>query len=155
MAHRLADAKMLLCGYREELTGSKGQTRLYTLMVKILTISVAVASFLAVPALCVGGVITHACECDSGCPCTGEADCGHEAGCGHEGGCPDDPCSIGVLRPERHGNDIVTPSHPAASTAIIPAAERQSWAKSVCARVFELPCAGTLPFPPSDHPLLI
>lgn len=124
-------------------------------MGRILTITVVLGSLLAVPALCVGGVITHACECDSAPPCTCETDCDHEAGCGHEGGCPDDPCSIRVIRPERQDKIAITDYQPAVSTAILPTLLKQPSIKMVRADARELPGSRKLPFPPSDLPLLI
>lgn len=124
-------------------------------MVRILTIYAVAASFLVVPALCMGGVITHACECDSEIERTGDADCGHETGCGHEGACPEDPCGIEVLRPEHHGDDIVTISQPAGSTTILLIAVTQSSVQTKHAGTEEWPGGKKLPFPPSDLPLLI
>lgn len=130
-------------------------------MVRILTIYAVSTSFLVVPALCMGGVITHACECPSDIARTCEADCehgsdgGHESGCGHEGGCPEDPCSIEVLRPEHHGDDIVTPSQPSASITIILVAVTQPSVQTEHAGTQKWPGGKKLAFPPSDLPLLI
>ena len=124
-------------------------------MGRLLTISVLLGSLLAVPALCMGGVITHACECESDFPCTCETDCDHETGCGHEGGCPEDPCSIRVIRPERQDDLVVTVSQLAVSTAILCTPLEQPSIQTVRADTSELPGTKKLPFPPSDLPLLI
>ena len=124
-------------------------------MVRILTISVAVASLLAGPVLCVGGVISHACHCDSETACACQSDCEQETDCGHEGGCPDDPCSIRIARPERQDDDSAAVAQPAAWTTIIPATVKQPWVASPWAGTLDWPGVLKLPFPPSDRPLLI
>ncbi len=124
-------------------------------MGRILTISVLLGSLLAVPALCMGGVLTHACECASESPCPCEAGCEHDSGCGHEGECPDDPCSIRVIRPERRADNVVTVSQPAISTPIILSAVTLPSAQGVRASAREWPNGKKLPFPSSDLPLLI
>lgn len=124
-------------------------------MVRVLTISVGVASFLVVPPLCMGGVITHACESVSESACTHETGHEHESGCGHEGGCPDDPCSVRFVRPEHYGDDVAAVAQPAISTTIILTTVNQPPAQMVLAGTHELPGGKKLPFPPSDLPLLI
>ena len=118
-------------------------------------ISVAVASFLVVPALCIGGVITHACECASEFACACNTGCEHESGCGHESGCADDPCGIRVVRPVRRGDDVVTVSTPAIFTTIISTNLNTRSAQMVDAGTYESPGDKRLPFPSSDLPLLI
>jgi len=130
-------------------------------MGRALTISVLLGSLLAVPALCMGGVITHACACGSESPCPCDSGCDRESGCdhvpdcGHEGGCPDDPCSIRVVRLERRVDTVVTVSQSPTSALIVVAATTQSPIPAVYASerrglYGELP-----PFPLSDLPLLI
>ena len=125
------------------------------------------AWLLAVPVLCMGGVITHACECasesadarESGCAHQTddghETHCDHQTGCGHEGGCPDDPCSIGVLRLERQGDDVVAASLPAVPTPIILPTVNQPLDRVRRAGEHESPSAKKLPFLASGLPLLI
>ncbi len=50
-------------------------------MKRTFLLTVGLWTFLAVPYLCLGGVITHACPTDSG------------DNCGHEETCASDPCS--------------------------------------------------------------
>lgn len=124
-------------------------------MVKNLTISVAGVSFLFAPALCMGGVITHGCDCAGQIACHCRADCNHESGCGHEGGCADDPCSVCVVRPERQRNDSVTVVPPAVSTTIIFIAVTQPPIPAERTDSYERPGGKNLPLAPSDVPLLI
>ena len=124
-------------------------------MIKILAIFVAVASFLVVPALCMGGVIKHACECASETARACETEGEHESGCGHEGGCLDDPCSVRVVRPERQSDDVVTVSQPEVSTTIILTTVCQPSTRMVRAGTHEWTGGRKLPFPSSDLPLLI
>lgn len=124
-------------------------------MARILTISVAVASFLVVPALCVGGVIMHACDCVKGTCCPPERDCNGRSGCGHESGCSDDPCSVRVVRPERQNAVALTVFHPAVSTAIILVTVTQPSVQTERAGTQEWPDGKKLPFRPNDLPLLI
>lgn len=54
-------------------------------------------SFVALPALCVSGVLVHACDCES------------STGCGHETECADDPCaSVAPLREETADDQLVS-----------------------------------------------
>ncbi|GJM24703.1 MAG: hypothetical protein DHS20C16_11180 [Phycisphaerae bacterium] len=134
-------------------------------MTKILAIFVAVASFLAVPAMCMGGMISHACECASEIACLCETDCehepdgghdgGHDGDCRHEGGCADDPCSVRVVLTQRQGDDVVTVSQPIISNMIILTAVSQTSTRLVRAGTHEWAGGITLPLPPSDLPLLI
>ena len=125
------------------------------MMVRILTISVALASFQVVPALCLGGVIRHACDCAAETACDCKADCNHESGCGHEGGCADDPCSIQVVRTGRQSDDVVTVSPPVVSTTIIHIAVTQPSIQTEGAGTRGWPGGKNLPLPSSDLPLLI
>lgn len=124
-------------------------------MSRMLTISVVLGSFLAVPALCMGGVITHACECDSEFPCMCGTGCEHESECGHEGGCPDDPCGIRTVRSERQRDDFATVSQSAVPTTIILMAVTRPLLQVLCSGMLEWLGGSKLPFPSSDLPLLI
>ncbi|MEK6675955.1 MAG: hypothetical protein AABZ47_09920 [Planctomycetota bacterium] len=53
-------------------------------------------TFVVMPALCVGGVLMHPCDC----PHTGDLDHQDKEGCGHESECATDPCGDVVTRPD-------------------------------------------------------
>lgn len=125
------------------------------MIVRMFAVSVVAASFLGVPALCMGGVITHACDCASETACNCQADCDHDSGCGHESGCSDDPCSIQVVRTDRQGPEVVTVSSHAIPATFVHSIDTQPSPQTVCACVRERFGGDTLPFPPSDLPLLI
>jgi hypothetical protein len=95
---------------------------------------------LAAPALCIGGLLEHPCEC---CNTDG---CSHEA-------CPDDPCStLAAMRHEQH----VSPAVWLAAVLVpMPAPEPDNSADDFARGPFEPPRCRSLPFPPSDVPLLI
>lgn len=130
-------------------------------MGRILTISALLVSLLAIPAMCMGGVITHECECtsESVCACEGgcesEPGCEHESDCGHEGGCPDDPCSIRVVRPERRCDCVVTVAQPTISPPIVFVSVVQPSVLVVGVGLYEWSGDKKPPFPPSDLPFLI
>ncbi len=144
-------------------------------MGRILTISILLASFLAIPALCMGGVITHACKCTSDPVCMCSSDCDHgsskdnhgnskgdhgdceheETNCGHEGECPDDPCSVSIIRAERRADSVITMSHPALAPAFILISVTQPSTHTVSYDVHHWSDGCNLPFPASDLPLLI
>lgn len=124
-------------------------------MRRVVTIVAALNSLLIVPALCMGGVITHACECVEETCCPTECDCDDRSGCGHESGCSDDPCSVVVVRPQRQGDDVAAVSSPVVFTTIIQTAVTQTSVQTVRAGLYEWPGGKMLPLPPSDLPLLI
>jgi hypothetical protein len=66
-------------------------------MHRAILILAAVWTLLCVPALCMGGLLTHACEC------------GASLECGHEDACATDPCS------ELAGTSPGKPAIPAAA----------------------------------------
>lgn len=53
-------------------------------------------AFVGLPALCVGGMLTHPCAC----PHADESDHPEDEGCGHENDCATDPCGEIVTRPD-------------------------------------------------------
>lgn len=112
-------------------------------------------ALLATPALCMGGVITHVCECAADPTCTCEPGCGEESGCQHESGCSDDPCNIIVARSERQGNDVVAVFQPATGSSTLLCVDEQKLARRFRADVYESSHRKNLPFPCSDLPLLI
>ena len=124
-------------------------------MVRILTISVALASFQVVPALCLGGVIKHACECAVEAACDCKADCDDGSGCGHEGDCAGDPCSVQAVRTGRHSDDVVSVSPHVVSTTIIHLAVTQPPIQTERAGAHEWPGSRNLSLPSGDLPLLI
>ena len=71
-------------------------------------------AFIGLPALCVGGMLTHPCAC----PHADEADHPENEGCGHESDCATDPCGEIVTRPD---DDQVSTSvlNPAESLALV------------------------------------
>lgn len=122
---------------------------------KLFAVSVVVASFVGVPALCMGGVITHACDCASETACNCESDCDYDFGCGHESGCSDDPCSIQVVRTDRQGAKVVTVSSPAIPATFVFITDTKPSPQSVRAGIRERFGGDTLRFHLSDLPLLI
>ncbi len=124
-------------------------------MARVLTTFAALVSFLVVPGLCVGGVISHACDCTSEPTPSCHADCDHKAGCGHEGECPDDPCSVRVVRPDRQTDDIDSVAHTAVSTPIIFTAATPPTLMADRTGEQLWPGGTMLPLLPSDLPLLI
>jgi hypothetical protein len=122
-------------------------------MGRVLTISILLVSIHAVPALCVSGMITHACECDSDHSLISDAGCDHETDCRHEGECPDDPCSIRLIRAERSTDNVITMSLTAAVSILDVAAQPSTQIVRTSAHAwFEYK---NLRFPVSDLPLLI
>lgn len=109
------------------------------------TTSVCFAAWalLLLPALCTGGAVGHACEC-------GDAD-----SCCHETDCPSDPCSqVTAVRAQRSSELVLTGPTPVTCSllcVILP----QSFSVETTDRAFEVLAQPTLPYPPSDVPLLI
>jgi len=64
----------------------------------------------AMPALCVAGVLSHACECTERAGCDHSSDCEHESGCTHESDCASDPCDEAVPRVQRQADPVVEAS---------------------------------------------
>ena len=58
-------------------------------------IAIGVWALLLMPALCVGGVLIHPCDCTH----SGDEDHPEKGGCGHESQCAADPCGDVVTRP--------------------------------------------------------
>lgn len=99
---------------------------------------------IAAPALCLGGVLLHECEC------------GSAQACEHEGDCASDPCGELTVRPHRLivvGSDQAT-----MATHVAPASSDSLVADPLTSLTLlpaQRPSAATLPFPPSDRPLRI
>jgi hypothetical protein len=107
-------------------------------------ILLSIWALVALPALCTGGFVAHACDCAS------------EALCEHEVGCEDDPCSnLSAITGQRSDGSDMLP---------LPMTEELSWPATtellgsleqtgvLLYRYGERPC---LPFAPSDIPRLI
>jgi len=56
-------------------------------------------AFLVAPALCMGGLLEHPCDCGDGAPCE------YEESSQHEDSCAGDPCSV-VAVPDEDGNHL-------------------------------------------------
>ena len=110
---------------------------------RLATISILVWAFLAVPALCIGGVLLHACQC---------ADVGD---CAHEVACAEDPCGDLVVRPD--SSDGVDDAGPRVVEKL-PSFSEATLKQPIAATSHpsSLPFPGqNLSLPPSDLPLLI
>ena len=99
-------------------------------------------ALLAVPALCLGGYVAHACVC------------GTTAECGRENACTDDPCGVLIARENPQDRDIdIAVAAPAAESdlsVVVPdcfAAQGRRW-------ISPLPLRANLPYHGSDTPLL-
>ena len=123
-------------------------------MRRVVTIAAALSSLLIVPALCVSGVITHACDCAEETRCPPECDCNRESDCRHEGECPDDPCSIRVVRTDRQGDDVMGAAEPSTCVSTFDH-ETEQPRRTVLADLTETPGRNNQPYPPSDLPLLV
>ena len=110
-----------------------------------LAMVVALLALVALPGLCTGGILLHACDC-------GEADA-----CGHESECSYDPCGTVVARV---GPQIVRVEAPSWITCVcfahrgIPLDSRQA-AQPEPGTFARSSLAKTPGFPPGDLPLLI
>lgn len=111
-------------------------------MVRGATVLTAVWALLALPALCVGGVIVHPCDCAA------------TSGCGHEAACWTDPCNTITVRTEQQG-DIGMPAPGAASVPVCWTVDLQVFAEAFRVDASESPPCENLPYPRSDIPLLI
>lgn len=111
---------------------------------EISSVLVVVLSVMVVPALCMGGVLLHPC------------DCCHEDDCGHEDACASDPCSEWVVRHDdfTHGFTETQPA-PAGQANADPARISYDDAFRGERRIPVAPPRPMLPFPASDLPLLI
>ncbi len=111
---------------------------------EISSILVVVLSVLVVPALCMGGVLLHPC------------DCCHEDDCGHEEACASDPCSEWVVRHDDFAPGFTkTRPAPAGQACADPTRIPNEDAFRVERRLPAVPSRPMLPFPASDLPLLI
>ena len=103
----------------------------------------ALWAVLAMPALCLGGILVHAC------------DCGGAVQCGHESACWYDPCVQTMVRDESQELDVdIAVSLLAADWCFLPLGADLSAAE---AHEFlsGFPSRRNLPYARSDIPLLI
>lgn len=84
-----------------------------------LTISILLVAQLAVPQLCVGGIISHACGCQEETVCQCDTACKHQSGCGHACDCFDDICHTLVLRTEQQDVALLITLTPATIASTI------------------------------------
>ena len=110
-------------------------------MVRHATIVASFWAVLAVPALCMGGLIMHAC------------DCGDTIQCGRESACWNDSCGQIIARRESQLPDVdIAVSTPAADWHLpLLDADIEQVHESIrllCSRI-------NLPYPTSDIPLLL
>ena len=113
------------------------------MIVRGATTVVAVWAVLAVPSLCMGGIIAH------------PSDCGTAAECGHDGACGNDPCDEMTARDESQSVHVdLAVSAPAADSLFL-AVDQGILAE----QARELACTfllrANLPCHASDAPLLI
>ena len=123
-------------------------------MRRMVTIAAALSSLLIVPALCVSGVITHACDCAEETRCPPDCDCDRESDCRHEGECPDDPCSIRVVRTERQGGNVMGAPEPSTCVSKLDHETAQP-GRTVFAALTSSSGRNNQPYPSSDLPLLV
>ncbi len=99
-----------------------------------------IAMLVLLPALCLGGLLEHEC------------DCGSELTCSHEVSCPDDPCSSLTRPGERTdvGCDESVPSAAPGSIAPVEASGLRSGLRSSATGLID---RTVLPYRESDRPL--
>ena len=125
--------------------------------VKVKVLMIAWVS--AVPALCMGGVIVHACDC----PTDACDDSANESarmpeqkdGCGHESACSNDPCAIWRAGRAESTTHLEMDFFLAPIPVGDPDLEAGGLAPAPRALIAETPSMTHLPYPPSDLPLLI
>ena len=129
-----------------KLTNGPGRPSVRTPMARLLSHIVAVFVLLVAPALCIGGVLPHPCDCGDG---------GAEKQCQHEDSCSDDPCE--TLAPqEREARSLLNIEVPWVPVVFVTwdpelGSARWSWS----ARPPLPPNRSNLPYAQSDRPLLI
>ena len=110
---------------------------------QLIAIAFVTWSLIAMPALCVGGVVAHPCDCAT------------PGGCIHEGDCDNDPCSVSAARVEKQTNDLGAPGAIASAGLACPTVGRDELAQPSLRDVFRPPSGSNLPYRESDIPLLI
>jgi len=117
-------------------------------MARLLSSLFVAFMLLAAPALCVGGLLPHECDCGQG---------GTEMQCEHEDSCSDDPCeTLTTGRQDQDARSLLdteVPWVPVAAVARIVELASTRWFRS--ARPPLPPDRWNLPYAQSDRPLLI
>ncbi|KAA3611879.1 MAG: hypothetical protein DWQ01_07275 [Planctomycetota bacterium] len=118
-------------------------------MVRISATALLLWVLFLVPALCKGGLLEHACDCET------------EVGisCDHEQGCEDDPCSI-VARPEGQDRRLAAEVELLAVVASFESSDphvelRGLFERGAGSQPEGPPGRENLPYRASDRPLLI
>ena len=116
-------------------------------MARLLPSLFAAFMLLVAPALCIGGLIEHECDCGQG---------GAEMQCQHEDSCSDDPCEPLVVPQEREARsllDIELPWVPVALFTWDVELDSTRWSRTWSPP--PPPDWSNLPYAQSDRPLLI
>ena len=116
-------------------------------MARLLSSLFVVFMLLAGPALCMGGLIEHECDCGQG---------GVEMQCQHEDSCSADPCEALTMPSDREARTLLDIEAPWVPLAVVTwDAELPSARWSRSARPALPPDRWNLPYAQSDRPLLI
>lgn len=115
-------------------------------MARLTTTLLLLCALILGPALCLGGLLEHACECGSAA----------SVACEHEQECPDDPCAS-VVRVEEHDAQA---NFKFAGLQVLVAvlaldAELASESRPSPSKPPQLPGRSNLPYAQSDRPQLI
>ena len=116
-------------------------------MARLLPSLLAAFMLLVAPALCIGGLIEHECDCGDG---------GVEMQCQHEDSCSDDPCESLKVPSDRDARSLLDIEVLWVSMAVVTWDEELAsarWSRS--ARPPLPPDRWNLPYAQSDRPLLI
>jgi hypothetical protein len=128
-------------------------------MIRVTTKILLIAWVAMVPALCLGGVLVHPCECPvEGCEdSANELGCVPEEkdGCGHESSCSGDPCAMLRVGQTAFAADLEMTLFVAPISIHDADIEIDRLAQAPGVRSAETPPRTSLPYPPSDLPLLI
>jgi hypothetical protein len=115
---------------------------------RTVAILLAIVVLVLLPALCLGGLLEHACGCDAGA-------------CGHEGDCASDPCADTIARGGELDNVLGLPA-PEQIGSVTPVAVASALAFGAAVggprrwdEVNGSPPVSRLPFHASDVPLRI
>ena len=116
-------------------------------MARFLSSLLVAFMLLAGPALCVGGLIEHECDCGDG---------GVEMQCQHEDSCSDDPCESIAVPLERDARSLIDIEEARVCLQAVnwyAEPDPAKWSQST--RPPLPPDRANLPFSQSDRPLLI
>ena len=116
-------------------------------MARLLSSLFVAFMLLAGPALCIGGLLPHECDCGHG---------GAEMQCEHEDSCSDDPCETLTVTQDRDSRSLLDTEVPRVPVAVVARdVELASSRWSQLARPPLPPDRWNLPYAQSDRPLLI